>query len=356
MSGVVKINITESAETLKTLLAQQKTATSKERVQALYLLKTKQVETVQHLASVLGRNRVTVQKWLSRYRKGGLEKMLAVGKSTGRTALIPLWAVERLKQELNEAQGFESYEEVRRWLAAELGIQVKYDVVHNLVHNKLKASLKVARPKSNDQEPDAIESFKKQLPDTLDAVIKEVKQQSKKFKRVRYWCEDETRLGLRTVQRRKLTSRGVKPVGSLQFRREKYYVYGLVEPKTGESFFREISHLDTKCFQEFINEFSQEYSEDLHIFQLDNGSFHTTGKLKVPENIIFLFQPAHCPELNPIERLWQHLKDGLAWQLFNNLDSLKERVRHILNSWSTKILKSLTGWTYILQALSVVGI
>lgn len=71
MSGVVKISITESAETLKTLLAQQRTATSKERVQALYLLKTKQVETVQHLSVVLGRNRVTVQKWLSRYRKGG---------------------------------------------------------------------------------------------------------------------------------------------------------------------------------------------------------------------------------------------------------------------------------------------
>jgi hypothetical protein len=71
MSGGVKINITESAATVKTLLAQQRTASGKERVQALYLLKTKQVETVQHLAVVVGRNRVTVQKWLSRYRKGG---------------------------------------------------------------------------------------------------------------------------------------------------------------------------------------------------------------------------------------------------------------------------------------------
>jgi len=41
-----------------------------------------------------------------------------------------------------------SYEEVRLWLAAELGIQVKYDVVHNLVHEKLKADKKVARPKA----------------------------------------------------------------------------------------------------------------------------------------------------------------------------------------------------------------
>jgi len=78
---------------------------------------------------------------------GGLNQLLEVGKSTGRTALIPEWAVERLKQELLEPEGFSSYE-VRLWLAAELGIQVKYDVVHNLVHEKLKADKKVARQKA----------------------------------------------------------------------------------------------------------------------------------------------------------------------------------------------------------------
>lgn len=33
---------------------------------------------------------------------------------------------------------------------------------------------------------------------------------------------------------------------------------------------------DTECFQQFLNDFSGEYPEDLHIIQLDNGSFHTT--------------------------------------------------------------------------------
>ncbi|MDV2994418.1 MAG: IS630 family transposase ISMae27 [Chroococcidiopsis sp. SAG 2025] len=221
MSGRVKLKINESAETLLTLLKQQKSASGKERVQALYLLKTKQVETVQHLAVVLGRNRVTVQRWLSQYRRGGLNQLLEVGKSTGRTPLIPAEAVERLKQELSEPEGFSSYQEVKLWLAAELGIRVKYDVVHNLVHDKLKADLKVARSKSSEQEPKAVENFKKELPQKITSVIKEVQKQSKKFKRVRYWCEDETRLGLRTIQRRRLTLRGVKPVGSFQFRREK---------------------------------------------------------------------------------------------------------------------------------------
>jgi len=121
---------------------------------------------------------------------GGLNQ-LEVGKSTGRTALIPEWAVERLKQELLEPEGFSSYEEVRLWLAAELGIQVKYDVVHNLVHEKLKADKKVARQKQQETEPGAVENFKKELAQKLISVFKEVKA-IKKFKRVRYWCEDET--------------------------------------------------------------------------------------------------------------------------------------------------------------------
>ncbi|MBV8887000.1 MAG: IS630 family transposase [Chroococcidiopsidaceae cyanobacterium CP_BM_RX_35] len=348
MSGIVKIEITESPETLKMLLAQQKTATGKERVQALYLLKTQQVETVQHLAVVLGRHRFTLQRWLSQYRSGGMKKMLEVGKSIGRTALIPQEAVERLKAELKDPEGFESYKEVRLWLASCLGIGAKYDVVHNLVHDKLKVKLKVARTQSDDQEPKAVENFKKALSAKVKSACGKAETQQKKFKVVPYWCEDETRLGLRTVQRRKLTLRGVKPTGDLQFRREKYYVYGVVEPKTRASFFREISHLDTTCFQVFIIEFSRSYPEDLHIVRLDNGSFHTTSKLKVLENIIFLFQPAHCPELNPLERLWEYLNGFLRWKLFNNLDALKEKVSRILNSSSTKTIRSLTGWEYIL--------
>jgi transposase len=105
-----------------------------------------------------------------------------------------------------------------------------------------------------------------------------------------------------------------------------------VEPQTGESFFYEFSHLDTECFEEFLKQFSQQYPQDIHIWQLDNGSFHKAKRLKVPDNILLLFQPSHCPELNPIERLWEHLKGLLSWALFSNLDALRVQVRKHLNS------------------------
>ena len=167
MSGVVKINITESSATLKTLLSQQKTATGKERVQALYLLKTGQVETVQHLAVVLGRNRVTVQRWLSQYRKQGLTNLLSVRKSSGRPQIIPKWAIERLRQELKDPEGFQSYGEVQIWLLAELGIKASYKVVQKTVRYQLQAKLKVPRPQSARQSLDAIDSFKKNFQNFL---------------------------------------------------------------------------------------------------------------------------------------------------------------------------------------------
>jgi hypothetical protein len=68
MLRVVKIEITEKAETLKKLLVQQKDKRNYQRVQALYLLKIKQVETVENLAIIIGRSRSTVQRWLSTTR------------------------------------------------------------------------------------------------------------------------------------------------------------------------------------------------------------------------------------------------------------------------------------------------
>jgi hypothetical protein len=79
-----------------------------------------------------------------------------------------------------------------------------------------------------------------------------------------------------------------------------------------QSFFCQFSHVDTECYQRFLDEFSA-YPNSLNILQVDNGQFHKGKALVVPENVILLFQPPYCPELNPIERLWEHLKADLKW-------------------------------------------
>jgi putative transposase len=65
MSGVVRIEIRETTEELKTLMGQEKDVLRYEKLQILYWLKTKTVDSVLSAAVQLGKHRTTIQRWLS---------------------------------------------------------------------------------------------------------------------------------------------------------------------------------------------------------------------------------------------------------------------------------------------------
>lgn len=161
MVGITKIEIKETTEELHHLLREQKTVSEKERIQALYLLKTQQVETVQNLAMILGRGRITLHRWLKLYRESGISGLLSQKKSSGRPPIINSSVREQLKIELTEAQGFKSYEEIRTWLKAVEGIEASYKVVHDTVRYQMKAKLKVPRPVGIKHNSEAESEFKK---------------------------------------------------------------------------------------------------------------------------------------------------------------------------------------------------
>jgi hypothetical protein len=59
--------------------------------------------------------------------------------------------------------------------------------------------------------------------------------------------------------------------------------------------------------------------------------------------------------LNPIERVWQYIKQELSWGLYDNLDEIKEKIRSFLEEFSTETTASIAGWDYILSALATVA-
>lgn len=137
MSGVYHLEITESETELKTLLGTQKTASDKERIQLLYLLKSEQAQTIQQAAALLGRHRVTVQKWAKRYREGGLNQLLSHKPRSGRKSTLPQWVETVLGDRLAQPEGFESYTAIQQWLTTELGLEVPYKTVHKWVYYRL---------------------------------------------------------------------------------------------------------------------------------------------------------------------------------------------------------------------------
>ena len=353
MSRPLNIFIIETADELKQLMHAQQKAKLKERIQALYLLKNECAKTLRELADFLGRSISTIESWLTLYRKKGLLGLVAWNYSGGQPPAIPEPVLTALREKLSQPQGFKSYGEIQQWLKEEYGLEIHYKTVHQTVHYKLKAKLKVARPTHIKRDDTAVVEFKKKLPAQLE-LIDVFQEVDGKKRPIRYWSQDESRLGLQTITRRLLTLPGVKPVGTMQWKFEAFYLYGAVEPLTGESFFLELPYLNSVCFQAFVNEFSQTYSASLNILQVDNAPPHLAKNLSLPENVILLFQPAYSPDVNPIERLWQSLKDKLSWLTVETLNELRKEMDAVLNSLTAECIASLAGYDFILSALKKV--
>ncbi len=161
MVGVSRIKIRETVAELEALIQQQSNPNLKERLQVLYLLQLPNAMSVSAIAKVVGRNRGSVQRWLSLYRVNGVEGLLETRQSPGRPQVIPDWAINSLKRRLDDPEtGFGSYTQVQQWLADTLNIEAEYATVHHLVRYRLGAKLKAARPVHAKQNSEAREAFK----------------------------------------------------------------------------------------------------------------------------------------------------------------------------------------------------
>ena len=89
----MKVNYPERIEDtvseLKIIMSQQRTVINRQKVQALYLLKSGLSPSITDVAEVLGVHRITVQRWFKQYSEGGWSSLLKLGKSTGRPEQYP---------------------------------------------------------------------------------------------------------------------------------------------------------------------------------------------------------------------------------------------------------------------------
>lgn len=179
-------------------------------------------------------------------------------------------------------------------------------------------------------------------------------------KRVRLWAQDESRFGLHTVQRRRLTLRGVKPVCPFEQSFESFWLCGAVEAQSGANFVLELPATDHDCLQVFLDQFAATHAQDpqeVQVLLLDNSGPHRARALRWPERVACISLPAYCPELNPIERWWQELKAAVSNTLFGTLGALRARLDAELQAWTShpEQMRSLTSYPYIVEALNTLS-
>ncbi len=144
-------------------------------------------------------------------------------------------------------------------------------------------------------------------------------------------------------------AKGTRPSVPCHHVREYRYVYGAVEPLTGEGFFLVMPYCNTVCMNVFLAELSKKYPKDKIILVCDGAAWHKSKSLIIPDNIELVFIPPYTPEMNPIEQIWKEIrKIGFKNEVFQTLQNVMDRLCYVICSLSKNTIKSVTGRDWIL--------
>ena len=166
-------------------------------------------------------------------------------------------------------------------------------------------------------------------------------------------CHDEASFGRINRPKYCWCKKGIRPSVPCHHIRQYRYVFGAVEPLTGESFFWIFPSCDTVCMNLYLSELSKAYPDDVILLCCDNAAWHKSKNLKIPENIVLFFLPPYTPEMNPIEQIWKELRArGFHNEIFPTLEDVVQRLCKVISSLSKQIVRSITSRDWIIQCFN----
>ena len=150
---------------------------------------------------------------------------------------------------------------------------------------------------------------------------------------IELWWADEARIGQKNKVTRRWARRGTRPSAPSDQRTMWAYIFGAICPKKGKGAGLVLPYCDTSAMNEHLKEISLAVDPGAHaVLILDRAGWHTTPKLKVPANITLLFLPSKAPELNPVENVWQFMRDNwLSNRIFIDYADI---VAHCCTAWN----------------------
>jgi hypothetical protein len=146
---------------------------------------------------------------------------------------------------------------------------------------------------------------------------------------VEVWYQDEARLGLKPIVRRVWARRGQRPSTPSQTRYEWLDVYGFVHPQRGETYWLILPTVSIEAMTLAVREVARDVGGGAAkqvVLVLDQAGWDTSGKVRVPEGLTVMPLPAKTPEVQPAERLWPLVREGVANRAFPDVKVLQERL------------------------------
>ena len=90
------------------------------------------------------------------------------------------------------------------------------------------------------------------------------------------------------------------------------------------------------------------------VMVIDGAGWHRSGMLKATDNIYLLKLPPYAPELNPIEHVWDELREKFFHnRVFACLDALEDQLMRGLKSLeqNPETVRTIASWDWIMSSL-----
>lgn len=300
---------------------------------------------IKDIAHALARGHATIERWLRIFREGGLTALTKHRNKT-RNPAVKADDIEALEKGLREGK-FKRAKEIRKWLQEERGIQMSLWSVYYWL-GKVKARHKVPRRVHEKQDPDQRQAFPDEIESKLEALDIPSGQ------RVRIWVEDEHRYGLISTLRRCWTLHGHRVTVPVHLKYEWGYVYGAADLVSGDVQFLYLPTVSLAMSEAFIEQLVATEPDAIHILLWDQAGFHPKVELHtLPNQVRIIEFPAYCPELNPMETLWDMVKCAVSNEVWETLTAIETAITEELRPFweSVQRVRRLLGDNWLTQAV-----
>jgi hypothetical protein len=154
----------------------------------------------------------------------------------------------------------------------------------------------------------------------VTARIEEIRHTLPAGTEIELWWQDEARIGQKNKITRRWAKRGTRPSAPKDQRTQWAYIFGAICHQTGSAAGIVMPNCGSHAMNAHLAKISTQIQPGHHaVLILDQAGWHTNKAFDLPDNITLLPLPPRSPELNPVENLWQFMRDNyLSIRSFKN--------------------------------------
>ena len=169
---------------------------------------------------------------------------------------------------------------------------------------------------------------------------------------MRLMFADEGRFGRISDPRKCWAPEGIRPDVPRQIVREYDYAFAAVSPQDGILDSLILPEVNAEMMSLFLAEVSARHPEEFILMVMDQAGWHRARALRIPENIRLMWLPPYSPQCNPVEHLWDEIREKwFANRVFGSLAAVEDTLVEALATLEKdhQRMLGLTGFDWIIS-------